>query len=762
MLNVGREDAHALVCNHPPVQRFTELLAPLKRLSNETCGPMLAGKFSVGLHLTQHFAEVSNEDFLSVFCDALELTIRAQYASAAICADVAARFDDVPATITQGSGLVQAHQEALVDVGQRLNITRLVVDEWENCYNWEESRAVWKLFPGTANLDISKATLDTFPRALQAFMCEQACSIFNLSTSPALQIYSRVAGFMAGDLSIEAKQVMRSTYEDFPVYMRAREVNNKFFFAQDCGDHGDYNPHRQLNRLLHLAALAVANLVAAEFMRAACPKLSEPVLLGPRPDIPQVSTNLSLDCSLLTSRAVGPIMGHFITRTGVTPSSLSTLLPARDANRFLSDQVKAVNSTYAMPKLDASQRTWNLWFKQILQLPKIYDLEPKTAIPTLLTGVSQDDDRIFGWFDACSTKPDSFQTIENFVAHVQTVVLGRATSRADAKDALLALSRTYKELGNCRALHVRIAQLLEQLFPLQESVELEPITYSQAVQVVHQLLADLKKAHPVKGDLLNAWRAETQFNKSLLFNQYLLESLHRAAGLEGSKTLLDEYLANAYRLLEDAHAEYSQLKALPVIASAELSKHQVLSLCATALNVTPKFLTQAAKGDRIAGSTTQGANSKKRPNVAAATAGKNGQSSGRNNKKPSTNFEHVAKLCDKIKAHDSKVSSGTLRTRLPKLGQETAPVSSRVMLAHVPYADARKRIVDGACPICLEKAYDEDSKTTPPAVSSENHVFGECLKRRGIVGTPSQKHYMKSVINPWLTAWKAVKAADDK
>ena len=761
-MNYGREDAHPLVCNNPPVSRFSELMAPLRRLPDDTCGPVLAGRFSLCFHRTQHFAEVSNEDFLTVYADALELTLVAQYYSAAICADVAALFDTIPATEIQGSELIQAYQEALVDVGGRLNITRLVVDEYENCYNWEQSAAVWKTYPGTANVDIHADTLDTFPTALKAFISKQGCAVFNLSTTAALAIWSRVACFLAGDQSIEAKQMLRCTFQNYPPYARSRETNNQFHFAQDCADNGDSNPHRQLNRLLHLAALSVANLVAAKYMRKACPTLPVPVALGERPAMPKISHNLALDCSVVVSKAVGPIMEYFITRTGVTPSSLSTLLPARDANRFLTDQVKAVNSTYSMPKLDASQRTWNLWFSQVLQLPKIYDLEPKTAIPTLLTGVSQDDDRIFGWFDSCSTKPDSYQTIENFVAHVQTVVLGRATSRADAKDALLALSRTYKELGNCRALHVRIAQLLEQLFPLEDTVELEPITYSQAVQVVHQLLADLKKAHPVKGDLLNAWRAETQFNKSLLFNQYLLESLHRAAGIEGSKVLLNDYLANAYRLLEDAHAEYSQLKALPVIASSELSKQHVLSLCATALNVTPKFLTQAAKGDRTSGTTSHSKNNKKRPNVAAATAGKNGQSSGRNNKKPSTNFEHVAKICDKIKAHDVKVSSGTLCTRLPKLGQETATASNRVMLSHVPYAEARKRIVDGACPICLEKAYDEDSKTTPPAVSHEHHVFGECLKRRGIAGTPSQKHYMNSVINPWLTAWKAVKAAEDK
>ena len=323
------------------------------------------------------------------------------------------------------------------------------------------------------------------------------------------------------------------------------------------------------------------------------------------------------------------------------------------------------------------------------------------------------------------------------------------------------LKNTYTEIPNCRALHVRVSQLFDQMFPVVTGTELEPIPFATAVQVFHELLQDLKRAHPNKGDLLGAWKADTRFDKSTLFHEYLIEGIHRGLTTEESHVILNSYLEKVYSLLEGAHAEHSQKKSLTASISATApdkpSKASVIALAASVLNITPQSLTNLSK-NKDAGSTKKSSN--KRGQVAAATQGRNppgkkarGESSGSGSPSLTTN----PLICDVIHTNSPKMAPGALRTRLPKLGEEDKPHSTRHYLPAIPYAEARARVAAGACAICLEKGYvlTDNSKV----MSNSHHTFGDCLKARGLLNSPQQRHWMNAVVNPWIRAWRDAKVS---
>lgn len=744
---------HVLIANRPPVETFGDLLAPLRDLHENASGHLVASEFSSALNNVS-ILSITDDDLVGLYGEALSLTLSCFWEVSKMGTRISKALSEPELSEDQGKQVVESYAEALADVGNRLNCLRMIHDAEMVAFTYEQHLQFWTEAIPTEG--VSHRLPATLPIPVQALISRQLSAGITLGSEEGVTVLCRVATFLSGRFSISCKQAIRSTFSDRLCYGNAREANNRFFMDDALPDHGEQNPRRHLHRVLLLAALAVSSLVATEYVL-----LEIAGLPGPERDLNQevprevLMPELSLSCSLLASEVLEPLMQH----QAILPGNHSTrvLLPARDCTKFLGDQIKASNSTYVMPELLAGQRAWNLWFNQVMLLPKMYDLEPLSTIQQLLTGVSANDDRIFEWHSTVAHKPVAFQTLANFTDHIRTCVMGRSTARHDAKVALLNLNRTYKDIPTCRALHVRIVQILELLFPVEKTVETEPITYSQAVQVVHALLSDLKKAHPIRGDLLLAWKAETQYNKSVLFNSFLLETLHQSLSPAASKALLDEYLKHAYALLEQAHMEYSQQKALPVsTAPADLSKQQVMALCATHLQVTPKVLAAAASASKK----PAGKKSKKRDHVAAVGTGSKASTSrstkGAKTDSDAPDYDLTARICDRIKENDPKLAPGTLRTKLPQLGQETAPVSSRGMLPHVPYPQARQLVLAGACPICLEKAY---SVSSPDTLSESHHGYHECLKRRGVFQTKGSKHFMNAVVHPWIAAWKEAQSA---
>lgn len=653
---------------------------------------------------------------------------------------------------TRQQQLFEAYQEALLDTGAKLGISDFV--NFSHLHDARSALQIWNTHPTLEQgHHVSDRMSKHLPLPLHYLLCPEFRSCFALAANSTQILWTRVISTLAGPQSIVAKQSVRMLYNGNDLYAIARQENN-LYTTSTPDDHGEDNPHRQLNRLLSLAAVAVSGLVAAE---SALSELSilqpviETALENPPPELP---LELVSGCELIIMEHLSPMIVNLSVQPGATPPRL---LPARDAAKFISDQLRDSGSTYRLPDMKASQRVWNLWFSQILALPNMYEIEPLSTIRQLLTGISPDDERVFGWYNSCATRPFSYQTLPTFVQHIRDQVVDRSTTRMDARDQLISLTRTHKDISSCRALRVRLAQLFEQLFPLELTSEAEPITYAQAVRVVHNLLIDLKKAHPVKGELLCAWRSCTEYNKSALRYKYLRESLHQDLSISDSNALFDAYLKEVYELLEHAHSEFTEDQAaattsLPIV---DLNRNQILALAAKTFDVTPKFLSQAVrtKDNPIAGLSKR--SSKKRPLVAATTSGKSFSGKQQRSAQPSKG-PPIPVVCDAIRTSHPDCVPGSLRTKLPKLGHEDKTGAARQQLTRLDYSSARQLVVDGACPICLEKGYDLASiKLGTKKPSTSHHGFQECLLARGIFGTPAQSHFMNSVINPWLTAWRA-------
>ena len=751
---MNKAEAHYLSGVEPPTTSFNDILSQLF-LADFQVGADIAANFKAAYN-GQSVRALADDEFLSLTSDTLHLILLCQHNAAVLQRDLVNSVGGFPLPADpdfkiRSKSLIDAYYEALIDTAGTLNVAHLVHQPPTDRAGIKDTLKNWNRLPKEAtDVDLRARMNDKFSIIPCALMSPQCAGIYALSSSRTICLWIRVSCVMSCAQSLMAKQACRLLFAKDSGVCAAREENLAFDPAPGA-DYGEANPRRHLNRMLQLAAIAVSHLIASESALRELSEIEPPFIRKPPSAVHSITPDLGESCSLHVINAMAPMLCNVATLPGTVKASL---LPARDCAKFLSDQYKFDRSTYRMPEMNASQRVWNLWFSQISSLASMYEIEPISTIQILLSRISQDDDRVSSWYSTCSTKPVEYQTLTTFVNHIRNAVVVRSTTRMDARDSLLALNRTYKDIPTCRALQVRISQLFEQLFPLEPTAELEPLTYSQAVQIVHSLLADLKRAHPIKGELLAAWRAETQFNKSVLFNEYLLETRHRGLSNAALRNLLDEYLEVVYQLLEQAHTEHAQAKALPTSTPPEMNKNQVLALAASVLKVSQKSLSDLSgtKAKQGAGAKAKG-NGKKRPLV-AAVGGKSGKQP--KNSKSSGDPVPLVKVCDLINSKFPHAAPGTLRNRLPKLGTEGDSLSDSNSLASMPYQQARSLIVNGACPICLEKGYQVAAYQQDKAKknSSEHHAFKDCLHARGISSTDKQEGYMNSTINVWLKAWR--------
>lgn len=237
-------------------------------------------------------------------------------------------------------------------------------------------------------------------------------------------------------------------------------------------------------------------------------------------------------------------------------------ITAGDGMRFLESQMRAKFSNYRMPKMGSPQESWVHWFAKVEDLANIFPIPPRIIAENLLTGVSDDDVRVYGW----RSKVERFAldqqpwTIQDFLTHIRGQVLSTVTTRKAAWDELQALKDTYGELSDCIAFSTRLRKLYQQIFD-PSSTEVEPASRLQCVRCIHKLLTDIhvKRANfPVA----RAWKNYTLFDSTKVFLEYVDQDKHNPSETE---RVSGEFLTHVCAMLCKAHDIYTQMGAAQVL-----------------------------------------------------------------------------------------------------------------------------------------------------------------------------------------------------
>ena len=381
-----------------------------------------------------------------------------------------------------------------------------------------------------------------------------------------------------------------------------------------------------------------------------------------------------------------------------------------DALRFIHEQLKQPQSSYRMPVFTAAQRSWEAWFKKVLDIGSMCpDLPAAWVIPTLTGSLQADDRRIYGWHDhvVCQQSDGREPTLTEFIAHVRRQVLATNTTRRAAANELAGLVQNHSELDDCLALSTKLKQLFMQLYPRETngSSEPEPVTRLAAVRTVHQLLQQLHTRGNNKLSLVRAWKAYTSYDGAQMFDKYVDEAVHLAGS---SVEIATSYLRSVCEQLERAHRMYVQtvrVEDTPVHPTGGGDRRMSVNAMAKALNVAPTALAAWVGGNAGTRRGAQGSSPAK-PGKKGKRSRTDEGAAGPSKAQRTPDKQHGNPLNDKQRAVFKDMAAATPSRPVGWLARKTGhDISPEAALA---------AINAGACLLCCK---------------SDKHVARECPLR---------------------------------
>ena len=228
---------------------------------------------------------------------------------------------------------------------------------------------------------------------------------------------------------------------------------------------------------------------------------------------------------------------------------------------LLTASLKIAKSKYKLPPSDASQKIWQNWKLAMLQFDAMWNIEPVKVLNAILLTVDTEDPRINGWFDTQdrAVKSNLRVTMSDFCDYVLRQVICTSTTRKAAWSELDSLYKNIKEVPDCHVLAVKIAQLVNLIYPtnaISAEVEAAPCTHREIIMSLYNLTIHLRDSEK-RCVVVTAWKNYDVYSYATTFNSYLDSNLHME-GLESIR-VSSEYLTQLFAHLERAHRMHTQV-----------------------------------------------------------------------------------------------------------------------------------------------------------------------------------------------------------
>lgn len=437
----------------------------------------------------------------------------------------------------------------------------------EGAAAWDEKKCLQKAGKRFSQQGISATTLDEvllqgsgLDLATRVAISDNTQAAFELLPPAGRALYVAVTRMLAGKEAVIAAAVLhlRAQPAVAPVRAALRKVPAKFQTQ-------DQDLIRWMMRLSLLVAMELHVYHALLEVYQALRKISGwadpevPLFQYTTPQLMEALkvNNERFEHTALTFGGTVPV----VTEGANPPASCSNVVTgtvtASDGMRFLESQMRAKTSNYKMPKADSPQQQWVNWFSKVEGLAKMFPIPHQIIIENLLTGIADDDVRIYGWKSKCERFMLDGQQwgMHEFLSHVRGQVLSTVTTRKAAWEELSALKDNYGDLTDCVALGTHLRKLYQQIYDVSSS-EIEPVSRIQCLRCIHKLLTDIHTRGRNVYPIARAWKGFTLFDSTKVFLQYVDQDKHTP---ENTVRLSEEYLTEMCSQLSTAHDIYTQM-----------------------------------------------------------------------------------------------------------------------------------------------------------------------------------------------------------